>query len=186
MLYKKDHFRLELITEDKIEYYARQIVGAMPGPGAYPTALANLSFFTEPLTLERETVYLTKTVMSDSERLYAIRQGEYDTLIGTIGLHEIDWHSNNARIGATIFVPSERGKGFGTGAIDRVLEVAFCDLGMHKIYLNVFAENERGRKLYARLGFVEEGTLRDEYLLRGVYHDMVRMSMKKSEWEARK
>jgi hypothetical protein len=48
--------------------------------------------------------------------------------------------------------------------------------------LGVFRENERARRTYARLGFVEEGTLREEYFHQDGWHDMVRMSLLDREW----
>ena len=53
---------------------------------------------------------------------------------------------------------------------------------LHKLWLMVFRKNERGRRLYTRLGFQEEGVLREEYFHEGGWHDMVRMSMLDREW----
>jgi RimJ/RimL family protein N-acetyltransferase len=46
----------------------------------------------------------------------------------------------------------------------------------------VFATNERSRRTWKRLGFIEEGTLRDEYFHDGKWHDMVRMGLLEHEW----
>ena len=40
-------------------------------------------------------------------------------------------------------------------------------------------------RLLASFLYLEEGTLREEYLHRGVYHDMVRMSLLEREWLSR-
>jgi RimJ/RimL family protein N-acetyltransferase len=46
----------------------------------------------------------------------------------------------------------------------------------------VFASNARSRAIYRRVGFVDEGVLREEYVHDGGWHDMVRMSVLASEW----
>ena len=45
-----------------------------------------------------------------------------------------------------------------------------------------FRENERARRTYGRVGFVEEGVLREEYLHDDTWRDMVRMSLLAREW----
>jgi diamine N-acetyltransferase len=43
-------------------------------------------------------------------------------------------------------------------------------------------QNERARRAYAAVGFVEEGTLRDALLTNGVYESLVVMSILDREW----
>jgi AcrR family transcriptional regulator len=52
------------------------------------------------------------------------------------------------------------GKGFGTAAISLILEFAFNELNLHRIYLQVFSFNKRGLKLYEIMGFIHDGKLR--------------------------
>jgi RimJ/RimL family protein N-acetyltransferase len=148
-----------------------------------PGATKNLQFFSEPVSLERQRAYLEKVTKNPKERLCRIEAD--GTLVGTVGLHEIDLHLRTARLGLLVFDPASRGRGYGTAAITAMLAIAFdaAGLALNKVYLNVFAENVRSRTLYAKIGFVQEGVLRQEYLLDGTYHDMVRMSMLRSEWE---
>lgn len=149
-----------------------------------PAATKNLRFFSEPVSLERQREFLHQVTKNPSERLYCVEAD--DELVGTIGLHEIDRHLRTARLGLLIFRAEDRGKGYGKAAIMKVLSFAFGQngFGLNKVYLNVFAENVRSRTLYAKIGFVQEGVLRQEYLLGDEYHDMVRMSMLRGEWEA--
>ena len=84
------------------------------------------------------------------------------------------------------------GRGFGSACIAHALDRAFAPtmpdddtaLGLHKVWLMVFASNDRARRTYARLGFVEEGCLRDEYFHEGTWRDMIRMSVLAPEWHA--
>jgi RimJ/RimL family protein N-acetyltransferase len=149
-----------------------------------PDATRNLKFFSAPVSIERQRAYLEKVMRNPAERLWGVEAD--GTLVGTVGLHEIDEHLRTARLGLLVFRKDDRGKGHGKAAIRAALAVAFdpTQLDLNKVYLNVFAENVRSRTMYAKMGFVQEGVLRQEYLLDGAYHDMVRMSMLRSEWSA--
>jgi RimJ/RimL family protein N-acetyltransferase len=150
-------------------------------------AAKHLSFFAEkPPTVEEERDYLERMHRSDADELYLVVREQDGAVIGTGGLHEIDRRNRNCRLGLLIFDPAERTKGYGREAIGLLLDLAFGTRGFHKVYLRVFAENERARALYLRLGFIAEGTLRQEYLLAGTYHDMIVMSLLEDEWNARR
>lgn len=148
-----------------------------------PGTTKNLRFFSEPVSIERQRAYLTEVIENHAVDVRCIEDD--GVLVGTIGLHEIDLRLRTARLGLLIFRPEDRGKGYGKAAIMIMLSVAFEGVRLlNKVYLNVFAENVRSRTFYAKLGFVQEGVLRQEYLLDGKCHDMVRMSMLRSEWAA--
>ena len=65
------------------------------------------------------------------------------------------------------------------GAATRLLEAAeryATDRGCRKLSLRVLGTNEPAIRLYERLGFVREGTLRDEFLINGAFVDDVIMA----------
>ncbi|TFI20978.1 N-acetyltransferase, partial [Micrococcus endophyticus] len=64
-----------------------------------------------------------------------------------------------------------RDRGVGTRALTLVLEHAFTTVGLHRVGLEVYDHNPRARHVYARLGFVHEGTLRQALLLDGEWID---------------
>jgi RimJ/RimL family protein N-acetyltransferase len=78
-----------------------------------------------------------------------------------------------------------RGKGYGTDMIETLLRVCFEGLGLRKVSLCVYEFNE-ARRLYERLGFALEGTLRKERFVRGRWWDELRYGMFKTEWAARR
>lgn len=69
-----------------------------------------------------------------------------------------------------------RGVGLGRALMGRILEW-MRDRGFEKAELAVFATNERARRLYESLGFVEEGTRRRHVRIRGAYVDEIWMGL---------
>jgi RimJ/RimL family protein N-acetyltransferase len=65
--------------------------------------------------------------------------------------------------------------------MDRV----FRHHGAHRLWLDVFVTNTRARRLYASLGFREEGLLRDAILRDGEFHSQVLMSLLEHEYTER-
>ncbi len=64
-------------------------------------------------------------------------------------------------------VISRPGQGLGRQALAVTLEMVFTELGAHRLWLDVYVENERARRTYGALGLVEEGRiLRAEETLR--------------------
>jgi len=126
--------------------------------------------------------YATRGGQADRLDLAIMAGGEY---VGEVVLNELDRHNLScnlriALIGARVF-----GKGYGTEAIELVLDHAFATTPLHRISLGVFAFNERARHVYKKIGFVEEGVERDCLLWDGEWHDAVRMSVLRPEWRAR-
>ncbi len=78
----------------------------------------------------------------------------------------------------------EPGQGSGKPLMRLAMRHAFIDLGAHRLWLDVFAENERARHVYRGLGFVEEGTMRDAAQKPDGFHSLVIMSMLEDEFRA--
>ena len=54
------------------------------------------------------------------------------------------------------------------------------------IYLTVLPINPRAQAIYEKLGFASEGTLRHRIYRDGDYHDLISMSLLRSEWDDRR
>ena len=142
-----------------------------------PETTKNLQYFSEMPTLDRQKAYLEKMSASHSDVLFTISRSSDQRLLGTIGLHEIDRHIRLARLGMLIFRSADRGHGYGNEATKLTLDFAFNYLGLNKVIINLFETNTRAQEHYLKLGFEVEGLLREEYLLNGEYHNLVRLAM---------
>jgi len=77
-----------------------------------------------------------------------------------------------------------QGKGYGTEAINWALDWAFTFGGLHRVGIESFSFNPGASRLYKRLGFTEEGRVRQEYWFNGKYHDRVIFGMLEDEWRS--
>ncbi|HDM70437.1 MAG: GNAT family N-acetyltransferase [Thermotogae bacterium] len=104
------------------------------------------------------------------------------TLIGSIGLHRIDWVNRSTELGIVIFRKEYWNKGYGTKAIDLMLKYAFKYLNMNRVSLKVYEYNERAIHVYEKCGFKVEGRLRKAKFFKGRYWDVLVMGILRDEY----
>ncbi|KAG9315658.1 acyl-CoA N-acyltransferase [Chiua virens] len=78
--------------------------------------------------------------------------------------------------------PEFWGSGYGQEASKFVIGYAFQALGVQRVSLSVFEENEAAVSLYKRLGFKEEGRKRRCNWVEGHWEDMIHMGVLDDEW----
>jgi RimJ/RimL family protein N-acetyltransferase len=103
-------------------------------------------------------------------------------IVGAVYLTEIDWIARSAEFGIWIGARQHLGKGAGRFASLAALEHAFRDLNLHRVHLEVLADNDAARSLYLKLGFIEEGRFRDAAFKNGRYVDLIQMSLLSSDY----
>jgi ribosomal-protein-serine acetyltransferase len=102
-------------------------------------------------------------------------------IAGVLG-HEIDRENATTTIGYWL-AEDQQGRGLMTAAVKRLLEHAFDELRLNRVGIEVAPNNPRSRALAERLGFREEGVLREaERFADDDYRDLVLYSMLASEW----
>ena len=113
------------------------------------------------------------------QRAIITQQGKH---IGWVDLKNIDRTNKQAELGIAIGDKNYWGKGYGLSAMKEMLSWGFNELELNKIWLRVDVDNEKAIKSYRRIGFVEEGILRQDRLRNGEFVDRLRMSILKSEF----
>jgi RimJ/RimL family protein N-acetyltransferase len=73
--------------------------------------------------------------------------------------------------------PRWRGRGVGLALVTWLLELAFDQLGVHRVELVVFSFNEPARRCYERAGFREEGCARHARKASDGYWDLIYMAL---------
>ena len=105
--------------------------------------------------------------------------------VGLVELVEINHIHRRAEF-QIIIAPEHQGKGYATAATRLAMDYAFTVLNLYKLYLIVDCANERAVKVYAKLGFTEEGRLREEFFVDGEYRDVLRMAIFQPEYLRRR
>ncbi|CAM4352240.1 GNAT family protein [Paenibacillus phoenicis] len=102
-------------------------------------------------------------------------------LIGAIGLVQINRKDQTTEIGYYLAQEYE-GKGIIIRSCREVIKYIFEELALHRIELRVHPDNARSRKIPERLGFVQEGILRQAEWFIDRYIDKVIYGLLKEEW----
>ncbi|MEQ7126881.1 GNAT family protein [Actinopolymorpha sp. B11F2] len=104
-------------------------------------------------------------------------------LVGQAALFGIAPKDRCATLG--IFLgPEHQGRGYGSDAVRTLVRYGFAQLNLHRVELGVFGFNAHAIATYRKVGFVEEGRRRQAIYRSGAWHDEVRMSILRSEWDA--
>ena len=71
--------------------------------------------------------------------------------------------------------------GYGTETIRLLKKYIFEELNMNRIYLNILEENISSRKLFEKMGFIQEGVQREAVFKNGKYNNLIMYSLLKEE-----
>jgi len=134
-----------------------------------------------PLNLEDETAWYERQRQDESTLNLSIVISADETLIGSIGLMKIDQRNQQAELGIMLGDKSKWGQGYGPEAMTLLIDFAFGQLNLHRIYLQVDASHAKAIHSYRQCGFVEEGRLRDNVFHHGQFEDQLIMSVLRSE-----
>ena len=97
------------------------------------------------------------------------------------------WHFTNQPYGALelscFLVPSERGKGYGAEATQRMVDYLFLSKNSVRIQTSTNVRNKEAQKTLKKVGFQIEGTIRKSQLVKGVWNDAYLLSILREEWK---
>jgi len=170
----------ELTLNDVEERYLwcldEEVTKHLNMPGKYPPFSKVETAKWIEMCINKTNGYEQKAIISD--------EGKH---IGWVDLKSIDRLNKHAELGIAIGDRSFWGKGYGLSAMKEMLDFGFSQLDLNKIWLRVEIDNEKAIKSYKRMGYIEEGILRQDRLRKGVFIDRLRMSILRDEYiEAKK
>ena len=139
--------------------------------------------FDWPTSIEKTQKWFSNVVLDESKLNLSIIDIESNELVGMTGLLNIDRINHHAQLYITIGNKKYRGRHLPDEVIPLVLEYGFTELELKKIYLYTLPNNERGRHVYERNGFKQDGILRQQVYCRGKQQDLYVHSILKAEFE---
>lgn len=135
-----------------------------------------------PQSDEQLTKRLEAGEQGKTNFLFGIRPSHEDKLLGLIELDGIIWPHGTSALSIAIGEPTERGQGYGQEAMKLILDFAFRELNLHRVFLTVFSYNTTAIALYEKLGFTHEGTHRQHLQRDGQRFDMLLYGILREEW----
>jgi ribosomal-protein-alanine N-acetyltransferase len=101
--------------------------------------------------------------------------------IGDLGYHKVSLQHSRAEVGYRLARVYWR-RGIMTEALSKVLEYGFDMMALNRVEALVDPRNEASLRLLLKLGFTQEGTLREYEYEKGAFVDLIMMSLLRREW----
>lgn len=135
-----------------------------------------------------KTVEDSKSFIGSALKQFADRMGlttgilYHGELAGVVGFNQFDWTNNIGKIGYWLGTGFE-GKGIMTRAVGGIIDYGFYSLDLNRIEIRAAYANQKSRAIPERLGFVQEGQIRQAEWLYNHYVDHVVYGMLTNEWK---
>jgi len=139
--------------------------------------------FDYPLSLSKTQKWFDQILMDKTKINFSIISKTDNKLIGMTGLLDITTVHSRAQMYITIGEKDYWGKGLASEIIQALLEYAFTEVNLNKVYLYTIPANDRGRKVYEKNGFKNEGVLKQHYFCVGAYQDLYVHAVMRDDWK---
>ncbi len=134
-----------------------------------------------PFYLRHAKDFIKNIASKKGQFHFGIILKESNDLIGIIAIHHISRKHRKAMIGYWLGRKYWR-KGFGTEALQLILDFGFKQLKLTRIYARVMVPNIASARLLEKAGFRHEGTLRKDVFIRGKWIDYKVYGLLKNEY----
>lgn len=123
---------------------------------------------------------------NETADLFEIHLEENNELIGIVDIHAIDTYNRRCYVNCTIGERDYAGKGYDVQALKMVLNHCFNEKDMHKVAATAFDFNATWINTLEKLGFEQEGQLREHVLKKEEYCDKLIFSLLKKDFKSLK
>ena len=133
-----------------------------------------------PPSLDFEKEWLDKTARDPNSVIWVIEHE--GRMVGTTGIHLIDWKHSLGTTGTLIGDKTAWGKGLARELMQLRARYAFTELPLRKLKSAYFSDNEASGKAQAAAGYQVVGRHREERFGGGKWHDMVLTEVLRDDW----
>lgn len=133
--------------------------------------------------LEDQMNWYENIMMKDqSWHHFVAKPHNSDEPIGVVFLNHIHPIYRTGEFGITLADHRFRKKGYGKDMLITLIQYGFEELNLNRIWCEVYSNND-SINLYRKIGFKDEGCLREHVFKNGKYLDSYILGMLKSEYE---
>ncbi|NJD57875.1 MAG: GNAT family N-acetyltransferase [Anaerolineales bacterium] len=115
---------------------------------------------------------------------FTIRSKEDGRLLGYIRIEWIEWNHGTGNLKIAIGDAAERGKGYGSEALQQMLYMAFNELNLYRLSAVVVEDNPGALRFFKKHGFVDEVRRRKAITRDGQTWDVIHLGLLQQEWSA--
>jgi RimJ/RimL family protein N-acetyltransferase len=145
-----------------------------------------LQRFPQTLQNEKEWIASLYAKKPPSDLAFGVELIRGKRLIGSVGLHMINWVQRRAMTGIFLSPESMRGKGYGSEAKNLVIDYAFGELGMESLWAIAFVDNVASNRALLKQGYRKQGVFRRSALVNGRWVDSNYYDIVREEWEKKR
>jgi len=174
--------RLELREQVESDAEAANVYESDPVSMRYQTS--------DVRTLEESRAYIAKGIASAKEEPRSIydfaivpREASDDRMIGRAGMEIKSFELQEAMIWYQI-APAAQGKGYATEAAARIVQLAFEELGLHRVYADLDPRNVPSRRVCEKLGMRLEAQMIENIFVKGEWCDSLIFAMLAREYRS--
>lgn len=113
---------------------------------------------------------------------FSLRMRSDDRLIGFARLHWIEWSNGTGFVQLGIGDPNDRGHGYGSEALQLLLQYAFDELNLYRLTALIPEYNVIALHVFSKAGFVEEVRRRQSVNRDGRHWDLIHLGILHEEW----
>lgn len=123
-----------------------------------------------------------KKALSNNSTFYMIIENKDSTPIGMINYFNSLGSTISIDFGILIAIPSSRGKGVGSEAVNMLINYLFTTKNIMRVEFMTRSDNQGMKLLGEKLGFKLEGTLRKYSFDHGEYRDLDLFGITREDW----
>ena len=168
-----------LRVSTKGEYGVRIMVDLARHYGERPRSL------TEIAQAEKKIADATESFRSGAHFLFGIERREDRSLIGTATVWNVSVSNRRADLGYALARP-RWGKGYMHEALHALVDHAFGTMSLNRLEADIDPRNAASARVLEKLGFVQEGMLRERWIVNGEISDTALYGLLARTWQATK
>jgi UDP-4-amino-4,6-dideoxy-N-acetyl-beta-L-altrosamine N-acetyltransferase len=129
------------------------------------------------ISLSEHRAWFDRASRDETRELLVIE--EHGQLIGCVIFSGVQ---KNATADWSFYSAPGSPAGTGTRICSIALDFAFNELGVHKVASQVLEFNYASIRVHQRLGFSQEGNMREHSLINGIHHNLLCFGILSGEW----